>query len=344
MPALLAPIDVDITRMRDVLLRRRRPDRVYYFEHGIAGNVKDAIAIRMGIPAANSGGEAWDRETAIQRALGFEAFRVWLPGGEFDVAGSLGTTWAEEHQGPIQSWDDLERYRWPRAEDVDFSQLDHYEQALPDDMGLYHTVKVWEVVRELFGFESFCMKMYEQPDLVEEVIRRVGEFHLALARALCDYRCVFAVYGADDYAYKSATMMAPDYIADHFLPWHQRMAEAAHRQDKLYLFHCCGRVDPLMDHLIDVVKIDAKHSFEENVVPVTEAKRRWGDRVGLLGGLDVDFVARQSEDDVRRLVRDTLDVCQPGGGYCLGLGNWVTEYIPVENYLAVLDEARRYAA
>jgi uroporphyrinogen decarboxylase len=98
-----------------------------------------------------------------------------------------------------------------------------------------------------------------------------------------------------------------------------------------------------MDALIDDVKIDAKHSFEDTVVPVTEAKRLWGQRVALLGGLDVDFVARSDEAAIRRRVRETLAVCQPGGGYCLGLGNWVTSYIPADNYLAVLDEARRFS-
>ena len=29
-----------------------------------------------------------------------------------------------------------------------------------------------------------------------------------------------------------------------------------------------------------------------------------------------------------------------GGGNFLGSGNWVTSYIPLENYLAMLDEAR----
>ncbi len=44
-----------------------------------------------------------------------------------------------------------------------------------------------------------------------------------------------------------------------------------------------------------------------------------------------------------RRVRETLDVCLPGGGYCLGTGNSVTNYIRVRNYLAMLDEGRRYA-
>ena len=32
----------------------------------------------------------------------------------------------------------------------------------------------------------------------------------------------------------------------------------------------------------------------------------------------------------------------PGGGYCLGTGNSVANYIPLANYLAMLDEGRRY--
>lgn len=339
-------LQLDLEALRRNLRREGTPARVFGFEHGIAANVRDEVARRYDLgatPAAQLAFEdACRREIAVQRFLGFELFRIWLPGGEFDVAGSLGTTWAEEHEGPIRSWADVERYPWPRPEQINYAQLEFYERHLPADMGLYHTVKIWEVVRELFGFERFCTLMYEQPELVEEVIRRVGEFHASLAAALADFRCVFAVYGADDYAYKTSTMMAPRYIAEKFLPWHTRMAACAHAHGKLYLFHCCGKIDPLMDHLIDTVGIDAKHSFEDTVVPVTEAKRRWGDRVSLLGGLDVDFVARADETAIRRRVRETLDVCQPGGGYCLGLGNWVTNYIPVDNYLAVLDEGRRY--
>lgn len=340
----LSSTEPDLEGLRRNLLRQGTPARVFQFEHGIAGNVKDALAQRLGLPAPEpaAGPDAWDVEAALQRRLGFEIFRIWLPGAEYKVAGSLGITWGEEHAGPIQSWAELEQYDWPDPAAIDFAQMEHYEANLPDQMGVFHCVKIWEVVRELLGLESFCLKMAEEPDLVAEVIRRVGEFHLALVEALCHFRTTFAVYAADDFAYKTATMMAPQYIIDTFLPWHQRMAELAHRNGKLYFLHACGKVDPLMDHLIDVVGIDAKHSFEENVVPVTEAKRRWGRRVSLLGGLDVDFIARQDEAAIRRRVRETLDVCQPDGGYCLGLGNWVTDYIPVDHYLAVLDESRRY--
>ena len=73
------------------------------------------------------------------------------------------------------------------------------------------------------------------------------------------------------------------------------------------------------------------------------AKRRWGGRLSLIGGIDMDLLCRSTEADVRRRVRETLDICLPGGGYCLGTGNTVANYVPLDNYLAMLDEGRRYA-
>jgi uroporphyrinogen decarboxylase len=36
-------------------------------------------------------------------------------------------------------------------------------------------------------------------------------------------------------------------------------------------------------------------------------------------------------------------VCLPGGGHCLGSGNSIANYVPLDNYLAMIDEGRCYA-
>ncbi|MCF7837549.1 MAG: hypothetical protein K9N49_02875, partial [Candidatus Marinimicrobia bacterium] len=219
---------LDLAALRANLLRQRQPDRVHLFEHGIDDAMKDALDQRFGLSRNVSEPEgtpahAWGRDVAIQRFIGSELMRVWLPGAEYAVAGSRGIAWGEEHAGPIQTWADLEAYAWPDPNAIDYAELEWHERHLPPDMGLFHVVKIWEVVRELLGFENFCFKLVEEPDLVAEVLRRVGEFHLALTRALCDCRRVFAIYAADDFGHKTATMFAPETINEQFLPWHQRM-------------------------------------------------------------------------------------------------------------------------
>jgi len=58
---------------------------------------------------------------------------------------------------------------------------------------------------------------------------------------------------------------------------------------------------------------------------------------------DMDFMCTADETDIRKRTNDTLQACMPGGGYCLGTGNTVANYVPLDHYLAMLDEGRRFA-
>ena len=92
------------------------------------------------------------------------------------------------------------------------------------------------------------------------------------------------------------------------------------------------------------VMIDgSKHSFEDTIEDCRDAKKTWGRHMAMIGGLDVDFLCRASEEAIRQRVRNTLDICMPGGGYALGSGNTVANYIPVDHYLAMVDEGRKWS-
>ncbi len=341
----LLPITPDIEGLRRNLKREGTPDRVYYFEHGIANNVKDMIGsiynLEEGLDKQAKHYE-WEREIRIQSFLGYDVFRVFLPKAlDFNIQRLGNASWIDEHTGPIQSWEDFEKFPWPRVEDIDFSQLEWYEKNLPLNMGLTHKLGIWEMVSDLFGFESFCFKVFEERDLIDAVFEKVASYNIQLARQLTDFHCIFSLYGMDDLGYKTSTLLSPDIIRELIIPWHVKLSEIAHRSEKMYFFHCCGKIDTIMEDIINSIKVDAKHSFEDVIEPVTLAKQRYGNRVSLLGGMDVDVLARSDEETIRRKVRETLKICMEGGGYCLGSGNWITNYIPVENYLAMIDEGRR---
>jgi uroporphyrinogen decarboxylase len=95
-----------------------------------------------------------------------------------------------------------------------------------------------------------------------------------------------------------------------------------------------------MDDIIDYVGVDAKHSFEDTITPIEEAYRLWGDRVAILGGFDMDKLCRAGVDEVRAYTRELVTNLGKGN-YALGSGNTIADYVPVENYLAMLDEGWR---
>ena len=340
----LSPVEPDMDGFMRTLRRKGTPSRVHYFEHGIANEVQVEIAERHGLLAGldrNSAHYRDDSAVALHRFLGHEFFRVFPPQARLSAPQADGRP-ANAASGVVSNWDDLDRLNWPDPCEADLSVLEYYESKLPENMRVFHVVSVWEVVRDTMGFETACLKFYDDPALVAELFGRVGGFVEKVVAACCDFRCYGGVYVADDLGYKTALMISPEAVRTFVMPWHQRIADLAHAKGKLLLLHSCGQMYALMDEYIDQVRIDAKHSFEDVVLPVTEAKRIYGQRLTLLGGMDVDLLARGSESDIRRKTREILDACFQGGGYFLGSGNWVTSYIPPENYLAMLDEARRY--
>ncbi|MCA1807945.1 MAG: hypothetical protein ABR497_00410 [Kiritimatiellia bacterium] len=50
-----------------------------------------------------------------------------------------------------------------------------------------------------------------------------------------------------------------------------------------------------------------------------------------------------TSDTLPPAMHDCTVTLLTGGGYFLGYGNWGTKYIPRDNYLVMLDEARHYA-
>jgi uroporphyrinogen decarboxylase len=92
----------------------------------------------------------------------------------------------------------------------------------------------------------------------------------------------------------------------------------------------------------DVV-IDGKHSFEDAIMPVQEFQNLYGSRIAVLGGVDMNILSGSSPEAVGRHVRYLLETCGPHGRYAIGSGNSIPSYVPVENYIAMIDEARAFS-
>jgi len=58
----------------------------------------------------------------------------------------------------------------------------------------------------------------------------------------------------------------------------------------------------------------------------------------LLGGFDVDKISRMTEQQVREHTRFLISKCAPGGGWALGTGNSVANYVPVNNFLTMMEQ------
>jgi uroporphyrinogen decarboxylase len=249
--------------------------------------------------------------------------------------------WMGMDEGPIKNWDDFEKYPWPKITDDTFYIHEYICKNLPEGMGFMacHAGGVYEHTARLLGFKRLCYYFYDNPELVRAIADRVGGLIVDYTRNLLDLDRLVAIFQGEDLGFKTQTLISPKHIKSYFLPWHNKFAQITHEKGKYYYLHSCGMVDELMDDFIHFVKIDGKHSFEDFSAPVTRAKKLYGDKICILGGIDVDKLASLPPDDLRIYVRNIIEECGPGGRFSIGSGNSIPSFIPVDNYLTMLDES-----
>jgi len=253
--------------------------------------------------------------------------------------------WAEEGKGAISNWEDFEKYPWPSINDVDLWPLEFISKILPEGMGILACPSpgVFEIgLNNVFGYENLSFLLYDNPELVKAVFDKSGQLIYDYYKSILGFEKIAGIFQGEDMGFNTGTLIAPKFLKEYILPWHKKIAQLAHDYHIPYLFHSCGNLESIMEDLIDYVKIDAKHSFEDAIMPVTEFKAKYGHRITVLGGVDVDKLCRLEEKELREYIRMILDKCSLGGGYLFGSGNSIANYIPLKNFLIMLDEGLNY--
>jgi uroporphyrinogen decarboxylase len=251
--------------------------------------------------------------------------------------------WFNESKGCITTWAEYEAYPWSSSEEVDYFPVEFLAKRLPEGMGIFGQLDgVYESLSWMMGYETLCLSLYDQPDLVAAICERIAEVYIPLARSLAQMERVIGLWMGDDLGFKTGTLISPNHLRQYIFPIQRKIAEIAHQYGKPFLLHSCGNLAVIMEDLINDVGIDAKHSYEDQIIPVEQFCLRYQDRVCTIGGIDIDLLARGSEEQVRQRVRQVLNACAPGKAYMLGSGNTITNYIPIPNFLAMLDEGRRF--
>ena len=179
----------------------------------------------------------------------------------------------------------------------------------------------------------------DNPQLAFDVFEKIGSSLVKYYTNIVKYDVVGAIISNDDWGFKSQTLLSPDDMRRFVFPWHKEIVEISHAAGKPAILHSCGCLFSVMDDIINDMKFDGKHSYEDTIQPVEEAYEKYSDRIAILGGIDVDFVCRHSPEEIYKRSKKMLERAESKGGYALGTGNSVPEYVPDENYFAMIRAA-----
>ncbi len=191
----------------------------------------------------------------------------------------------------------------------------------------------------LCGMERLLESYLLEPEFARALAGIVGGYSRELHRLAIE-EGVDVVILSDDYAHKEGTLMSPALFREFVLP---ELAEAV-RNVKAAGAYCVKHTDGnILAILEDIVStgIDGIGPLEPGAgMDLKEVKSRAGDRVCVVGNVDVDLLCRGSEQEVRHATRELIAAVSPGGGHILSSGNSITSAVRPENFRVMIETAR----
>lgn len=331
--------------------RRERPRRLPLYEHNVYPNVLEAIT---GAPFADlSGGDGADKREYFRRfcaaltSLGYDAVPFegcvteLVQGGE-GLCGRAASLFAS--RADVEAWD------WDGCADRYFSRFAPYFEALRDSLppGMKAVAGVgngvFETVQDFVPLTDLAYLEVDDPDAFEALWKRVADLLVRIWERFVplygDAFCLFRT--GDDLGFRSSLLLKPETVRRWVLPAYARIAGIARGAGKPFLLHSCGRIFDVMDDLISLSGIDAKHSNEDAIAPFGEWLARYGDRIALFGGVDMDVLCREQPTAIAEYVGELLRTAAPYPGFAVGSGNQIASYVPPEGFLAMVETVRAY--
>jgi uroporphyrinogen decarboxylase len=250
--------------------------------------------------------------------------------------------WKIEENGVITYLEDYDRFPWDEAAKLDFSKFYDVQPFLPRGMKILAcSGKVFTITWMLLGFQNFCLSLYMQEDLVTKVFHQVGKIQLQGAKELARIPNIGALWVVDDLSYGSGPMIDPKFFRKYVFPWYEELGALAKEQGLLFFFHSDGNIWPVMEDLISI-GFDAIHPIDPTCMDIREVKRKVGQKLGIMGNISTDLLSRGTPEDVREITKATIRDIAPAGGYALGSGNSVPNWVRFENYQVMRETALTY--
>ena len=324
-------------RNLEAVLECKEPARPTLFEFFIENTISEKLA---GMPAKSGWDCAWNYELLIPAMQHAGYDYITMHGSEFCFPVDRPQAQsASMNTGILSNRKDLQNYPFIDPDKCDYSRLAGAEKHLPKGMKIiaFGAGGILENAISLVGYENLCYAVYEDPDFVETLFKEIGERFVAYYDRCLAFDSVAAIVSNDDWGFNTATMLSPEHMRKYVFPWHKKIVEHAHSQGKKAILHSCGNLDLVWDDIINDMKFDGKHSYEDKICPVEEMYPRLQGKIAVLGGIDLDFVCRKTPQEIYERCKNMVDGAKTG--YALGTGNSIPNYVPPENFAAMLRAA-----
>lgn len=212
-------------------------------------------------------------------------------------------------------------------------------EAFQDDFAVFARFRTGSASMLVsMGIDQFAYNVFDQPDFVKEAHRRFSEWSARVVEHLnklnFDFYWVF-----DDLADTHGPWMDMTIYHEFFQPYQKMVADAI---KKPWIFHSDGNILPILDGIL-TLGMDGIHSIQPSAMDINEVKRKYGEKICIIGNIDLDYTLTQgTPEEVDQEVKERINYVGRNGGYIISSANSLTEYCKTENVWAMAEAIKKY--
>ncbi len=317
-------------------LARKEVDRVPYVETTIGFKIGEKLLDRqlspVTIPQLGLKLRNVEEEKALSRLLHRDniAVRLLAPTFSEKPKGKDGQPFAGE--GFIKNMDDFRnRFSLPDPEDDSlYEPIKEFIEKKGEFAVIFSTRLGFLSALISVGFQTFMEAIYLDPELIEAVLGAYVDWSGKVLRRVCEMG-VDAVATTDDFAFRNGPFISPASFRQWVVPYHQR---AIKEISVPWILHTDGEIHPIIEDLLGM-GIKGIHPIDPNCMDIRQFKAEYGERICVLGNVNVNTLAEGTPEETYIEVRDLIRDLAPGYGYILSSGNSVPDYAKPENMLSL---------
>lgn len=242
--------------------------------------------------------------------------------------------------------DALERYTFPDPEAFDYSQAERYCEIHPDKAIMVGHAGAYQMAAtNLRGPEQLFIDMIEEPEACQELFDRMNDFLIEHYRRILEAAKgrVDILLIHDDYGTQNSLLFSVPMWKQYFSRNLRRFADLAHSHGAFLMQHSCGAVEPLISEMI-ACGVDMLDPVQKVAGMEPEILReKYGGKITFHGGIDTQqLLPNGSVQQVREECDRFIQTLSHNGGYVFSSSQHLQADIPVENILAMYDQAGKY--
>jgi len=242
--------------------------------------------------------------------------------------------------GPSLPEPDLSGYEFPDASAAyRFEELGDWCESNREHFTVIWIGDLWERAAFMRGMEELLRDLMLNRRFVEELLRRLSDFLLQTMAILFERFEFDAIALSDDYGTQQSLLISPADWRKFIKPRLGEIYGFAKKHERRIFHHSCGNVSSIIGDMIDA-GLDILHPIQPEAMDIFELKREFGAELTFCGGLGTQkLLPGGTVEQVRKEVRKLKELMGAGGGYILEPGITVQGDVPLENLLAMIDEA-----